>query len=223
MPAPPPISLLLRGTVIDCASRTSLRVLERAVLGINSAGFIAFVEDEHTEPLSASSRLRLRSGEVFELSASCEVRELPPRGFVVPGFVDTHTHAPQFAFYGLGYELQLLEWLTTYTFPSEAKFSSLQHAARICRTAVSRTLRAGTTSCVWFATIHTDAAVQVRALLSIALPTPIRARPPSAAPPALPLRNWSAVGDRVGYRLGCRMSSSVGLPRASANGHLSAR
>ena len=56
---------------------------------------------------------------------------------------------------------QLLEWLTTYTFPSESKFENLSYAARVCRNAVRRTMQHGTTSAVWFATIHTDAAVQL--------------------------------------------------------------
>ena len=73
--------------------------------------------------------------------------------------MDTHTHAPQFAFAGLGYDLQLLEWLETYTFPSEAKFADLAYAAKVCENAVRRTLLAGTTSCVYFGTLHTDAAV----------------------------------------------------------------
>lgn len=143
------VVLLVRGTVIDCASRTELRVLERAVLGVDATGFVLFSEDDHVEALSAGDNVVLRSGESFELSQHCDMKELPPRGFLVPGFVDTHTHAPQFAIAGLGYELQLLEWLKTYTFPSEAKFESLEYAARICHKAVARTLRAGTTSAVW--------------------------------------------------------------------------
>ena len=40
-------------------------------------------------------------------------------------------HAPQFSFTGTGYDLQLLEWLTTYTFPAEAKFKELGEALDI--------------------------------------------------------------------------------------------
>jgi guanine deaminase len=42
---------------------------------------------------------------------------------LVPGFIDTHIHAPQFAFTGTGYDLELLDWLEKYTFPTESKFS----------------------------------------------------------------------------------------------------
>ena len=154
------VSTLLRGTVIDSSSRTTLRILTDAVVGIDAAGRIAFVEGGHTEPLGLDSTLELAGGRSEPL-AGVRVVTLPPRAFLVPGFVDTHTHAPQFAFTGLGYDLQLLDWLQKYTFPSEAKFSSLEYAAHVCHTAVRRTLLHGTTSCIWFATIHTDAAVQL--------------------------------------------------------------
>ena len=39
---------------------------------------------------------------------------------VVPGMSDIHVHAPQYAFRGLGMDLELLDWLNTHTFPEEA-------------------------------------------------------------------------------------------------------
>ena len=39
---------------------------------------------------------------------------------IVPGMSDIHVHAPQYAFRGLGMDLELLEWLNTHTFPEEA-------------------------------------------------------------------------------------------------------
>ena len=133
---------VLRGTVIDCASIGELRIREHCVVGVGADGRIAFVEDGHQEPLSAGGSVSLRSGKTAALAADCVIHELPPRGFLCPGLVDTHTHAPQFSFTGTAYDLQLLEWLTTYTFPAEQGFANLSHAARICRAAVRRTLYA---------------------------------------------------------------------------------
>jgi guanine deaminase len=48
--------------------------------------------------------------------------------FLVPGLVDTHIHAPQYVNSGVGYDRQLLDWLDTYTFPTEASFSDIQVA-----------------------------------------------------------------------------------------------
>ena len=40
---------------------------------------------------------------------------------IIPGFVDTHAHAPQYCNRGLGMDKELLPWLETYTFPEGAK------------------------------------------------------------------------------------------------------
>ena len=159
------LALLVRGTVIASASRAELAVHEHAVLGVTGAGQVAFLEAGHTESLAAGGALRLRGdgsggvAEVRRLPSGLRIVELPKRGFLVPGFVDTHTHAPQYFFTGKGYDLQLLDWLNTYTFPAEAKFSREAHAAAVCSNAVRRTLQHGTTSCVYFCSLHTDAAL----------------------------------------------------------------
>ncbi|KAF9906425.1 hypothetical protein EC991_000672 [Linnemannia zychae] len=77
--------------------------------------------------------------------------------FLIPGFVDSHIHAPQYAYCGNGHDIPLLEWLDTLTFPHEAKFKDATYARRVYSKAVARSLRNGTTSACWFATIHLDA------------------------------------------------------------------
>ncbi len=44
--------------------------------------------------------------------------------FLLPGLIDSHSHAPQIVNLGRGHNLPLLEWLNTYTFPREAVFSN---------------------------------------------------------------------------------------------------
>lgn len=73
---------------------------------------------------------------------------------ILPGFIDTHIHAPQYAFSGCGLDLPLLEWLNTYTFPAESKFKEIEHAKQVYDGVVRRTLEAGTTTAVYFATIY---------------------------------------------------------------------
>jgi guanine deaminase len=76
---------------------------------------------------------------------------------ILPGLVDLHMHAPQFAFRGLGMDFELLEWLETYTFPEESKYRNLGYA-RNAYTAVVRNLVNGpnTRSCL-YATVHLPA------------------------------------------------------------------
>jgi guanine deaminase len=56
--------------------------------------------------------------------------------FVMPGFIDTHIHASQYPNAGIGYDMQLLDWLTTYTFPLEMKYSDLSFAEKVYKAVV---------------------------------------------------------------------------------------
>ena len=76
---------------------------------------------------------------------------------ILPGLIDLHVHAPQFAFRGLGMDMELLDWLNTYTFPEESKYAQLDYADRAYGQFVSHLRRSATTRAVCFATIHTPA------------------------------------------------------------------
>ena len=78
---------------------------------------------------------------------------------LIPGFIDTHIHAPQIAFTGTGYDLSLLEWLEKYTFPMESKFKNKDFAIQIYPYVVRKTLRNGTTTACYFGTTHTDSTI----------------------------------------------------------------
>ncbi|XP_043920323.1 guanine deaminase isoform X3 [Protopterus annectens] len=79
--------------------------------------------------------------------------------FFMPGFVDTHIHASQYSFSGTALDLPLLDWLNKYTFPVEAKFDDLSFAKDVYTKVVKRTLKNGTTTACYFATIHTDSSL----------------------------------------------------------------
>ena len=76
---------------------------------------------------------------------------------ILPGMTDLHVHAPQFAFRGLGMDMELLEWLNTYTFPEESKYKDLDYAERAYGSFASHLLRSTTTRAAIFATIHVPA------------------------------------------------------------------
>src|SRR5438552_3417890 len=52
---------------------------------------------------------------------------------------------------------RLLEWLNTYTFPTEAKFADASHAARVAKSFYDEMLRNGTLCALVFSTIHLEA------------------------------------------------------------------
>ena len=49
---------------------------------------------------------------------------------IIPGMVDLHIHAPQYAFRGMSMDLELMDWLNRYTFPEEEKFEDLSYAQK---------------------------------------------------------------------------------------------
>lgn len=76
---------------------------------------------------------------------------------IVPGFVDLHVHAPQYAFRGLGMDLELIDWLNKHTFVEEAKYLNLDYANRAYEIFVSDLLKSATTRACIFGTIHVEA------------------------------------------------------------------
>ncbi|WDT66785.1 guanine deaminase [Companilactobacillus crustorum] len=85
------------------------------------------------------------------------LHKIPNGSFLLPGFTDLHIHAPQWPQAGLALDKPLNEWLTDYTFPLEAKFQDLNYAESIYHSLVNELLANGTTTGLYFGSIHTDA------------------------------------------------------------------
>uniref|UniRef100_A0A7N6A752 Guanine deaminase n=1 Tax=Anabas testudineus TaxID=64144 RepID=A0A7N6A752_ANATE len=138
-----------RGTFMHSTQQAPLQILEDALLGVDKDGKIAFIG---------------KGGELNKLSqdfgfSPSEVTQLTKDEFFMPGMVDTHIHAPQYSYAGTALDLPLLQWLDTYTFPVESRFRDLEFAKKVYTQVVKRTLRNGTTTACYFATIHTDASL----------------------------------------------------------------
>jgi 5-methylthioadenosine/S-adenosylhomocysteine deaminase len=65
---------------------------------------------------------------------------------VLPGLINTHTHAPMVLFRGLADDLALIEWLTKYIFPAEAKMVSPEFVRAGTRLAALEMIQSGTTT-----------------------------------------------------------------------------
>jgi 5-methylthioadenosine/S-adenosylhomocysteine deaminase len=65
---------------------------------------------------------------------------------VLPGLVNTHTHAPMVMFRGLADDLALMDWLQKYIFPAEAKTVSPEFVRTGTRLAALEMIQSGTTT-----------------------------------------------------------------------------
>lgn len=82
---------------------------------------------------------------------------LPDTTVLVPGFVDLHVHAPQWQQLGTALDLPVQDWLERYTFPLEARFADAAMAALVYDDLVGTLLAHGTTTAVYFSSIHREA------------------------------------------------------------------
>ncbi|XP_064499277.1 guanine deaminase isoform X2 [Pseudopipra pipra] len=145
-PQRPPLAHVFKGTFVHSSASVPMEILHGHLLGVDDDGTIVFLEQsDQQEQLS----------EKWGFKAS-DIRQLSKHEFFMPGLVDTHIHAPQYLFTGTRVDLPLLQWLTTYTFPTEAKYQDSGFAEEAYTRVVRRTLKNGTTTACYFATIHTD-------------------------------------------------------------------
>jgi guanine deaminase len=80
-----------------------------------------------------------------------------PGKFLLPGLIDLHVHAPQWPQLGLALDLPLEEWLQAHTFPLEARYADLAYAETVYESLIDALLANGTTTAVYYATIHLPA------------------------------------------------------------------
>ena len=65
---------------------------------------------------------------------------------VLPGLINTHTHAPMVLYRGLADDLALMEWLQKYIFPAEAKTVTPEFVRAGTRLALLEMIQSGTTT-----------------------------------------------------------------------------
>lgn len=89
-----------------------------------------------------------------DLPSSLPVDHYPGK-LILPGFIDTHVHYSQTQVIA-SYGAQLLDWLQTYTFVEEQKFSDPEHARRVAGFFLDELLRNGTTTAAVYCTVHPE-------------------------------------------------------------------
>ena len=90
-----------------------------------------------------------------EKFAGCEVEDCG-KDLILQTFSDMHLHAPQYAMLGMGMDMPLIDWLNTYTFPTEAHFADPEVARPIYKQLAAELVANGTTRVVMFSSLHRE-------------------------------------------------------------------
>lgn len=86
------------------------------------------------------------------LSPNMKFKHYPDQ-LIIPGLIDTHIHFPQTEMVG-AYGEQLLQWLESYTFPTEMQFQDQAYADHIAQFFIQELLKNGTTTALVFCSVH---------------------------------------------------------------------
>jgi guanine deaminase len=139
-----PVLTALRGKALHTPRRGQVELLHDCLILVNNDGCITNI---HPDGAAAQACL----------GAIQSVRTLGPTQLLLPGLVDLHVHAPQFPQIGSALDIPLQNWLQTHTFPLESRYADLDYAAENYETLVDCLLANGTTTAMYFATIHLEA------------------------------------------------------------------
>jgi len=138
----------VEGTLAHAPAPDRLEILADALVTVGEDGVIAEVVAPGDPRQAAVREKASRAGRLV----------VAPKGSVVlPGFVDLHIHAPQYPQLGTALDVPLEVWLQKHTFPLEARYADPTFAARVYPMLVADLLANGTTTAVYFATIHAEA------------------------------------------------------------------
>ncbi|MFH1638513.1 MAG: guanine deaminase [Candidatus Woesearchaeota archaeon] len=105
------------------------------------------------------SYLAIDEGKIVSVSnkkPDCEIIDLEGKA-IIPGMIDTHTHLAQFNVMGKGGKEELLEWLSNYIFPEEARLKDKAYAQKTAKRFFNEMIANGTTAAAIYSSMHLEA------------------------------------------------------------------
>jgi guanine deaminase len=133
------------GDALHTPVRGQIEFLPAVLIEVSAAGAIEAIHRKES-PQAAAVAARHR--------AESTLVTLDKHHYLLPGLVDLHVHAPQWPQLGLALDQPLEEWLQAYTFPLEARYGDLEYARGVYESLVDGLLANGTTTAMYFGTIH---------------------------------------------------------------------
>ncbi len=113
--------------------------------------YLLSLDDDHTVHKDAA--VVIRGDRIVEIGKAAEMISGYPdaqvireeHGLIMPGLINTHTHAAMSCFRGLADDLPLMEWLQQHIFPAEAKLTG-EMVYRATLLSICEMIRSGTTT-----------------------------------------------------------------------------
>jgi 5-methylthioadenosine/S-adenosylhomocysteine deaminase len=122
------VSLVVRNGIVVTMDPAN-RVLQNGAVAIEGSDIVAVGETPAIDR-------EFRGREVIDAAGQ----------IVLPGLINTHTHAPMVLYRGLADDLALMEWLEKYIFPAEASTVSPEFVRAGTRLAALEMIQSGTTT-----------------------------------------------------------------------------
>jgi guanine deaminase len=141
------ITLAIQGTAFHATAPTEFTVLRDYLFLIDDQGQLDSV-------LAPSDETYQRA--LAEHKDKPYFLKLKPSQCLLPGFVDTHIHAPQWPQAGKALHVDLPTWLSTYTFPLETSFKNSRFAKTVYTDLIKTLLANGTTTGLYFGSVHNE-------------------------------------------------------------------
>ncbi|PFH51742.1 hypothetical protein AMATHDRAFT_40007 [Amanita thiersii Skay4041] len=142
--------IIYYGAVLNPKTLENYDILPRCLLIVGDDGNVQWIKND------------IKEHEVQDVLTEngfkdVEVVVMPNGEFLIPGFVDTHTHAPQFLSMGSGGQDELLAWLHNTVYPAENKVKDNHLALRAYKKVVRNIINLGTTTCCYYGSLHWEA------------------------------------------------------------------
>ncbi|KAI0203338.1 guanine deaminase [Astrocystis sublimbata] len=142
--------LAFHGTIVHCLGLENVEIIKDGLMIINPEGTITALHKSISRDAVPDQLAALALPQ-------CDTHYLERGQFLIPGFVDTHNHAPQWAQRGLGQSMHILDWLDKVTFPNEARFRDPVYAQRVYSSCVDGFLQQGITTASYYGSMHAEA------------------------------------------------------------------
>jgi 5-methylthioadenosine/S-adenosylhomocysteine deaminase len=121
----------------------ALMLFGGTVVTMDAAGTVipvgaVVIDEDRIVAVGAADDIRRRYAPTHSIDVTGQV--------ILPGLINTHTHAPMVLFRGLADDMALMDWLQNYIFPAEAKTVSPDFVRVGTRLAALEMIESGTTT-----------------------------------------------------------------------------